>query len=1018
LACLLTWCPGASALNPALDVSQYAHTAWKIREGFSKGIINSITQTPDGYLWLGTEFGLLRFDGNKAVSWQPPQGQSLPSTDIRALLTARDGTLWIGTAKGLASWKDGKLTYYPKLAKFIVERLLEDRQGTVWAGAYGVPAGRLCEVQKGTVQCYGEDGGFGPWVASLLEDSKGNLWAGVQKGIWRWRPGPPRFYPLPGEANGILALTEDADDAILFAWKGGLYRLIDGKPEAYPTTGSVHEIRALTLFMDHDGSLWIGTADRGLLHVHQGKTDVFSSSDGLSGEWAHSLFEDREGNVWVATTGGLDRFRDSAIATFSSKQGLLNAAVGSVLADRDGGVWLSTYGGLNRWKGGQITVYGGRNGKLNGQNPNSLFQDTRGRIWVSTSREFGYLQNSRFIPVPGVTGGPAHGIAEDTAGGLWVANQEFGLFHLVGDAVVQRIPWAALGHTDSASALAADPLRGGLWMGFLQGGVTYFANGQVHTSYAAAEGLAEGPVNALRIDPDGTLWAATEGGLSRLKNRRFATLSSKNGLPCDTVHWSMEGDANSLWLYMACGLVRIPKDELDVWIAATDKDKNAKKTVRATAFDISDGVRPHTPGGYSPLVTKSPDGRLWFLPFDGVSVVDPQHIPFNKIPPPVHIEQITADRKTYWQNWSGDANRHWPLPALIRDLEIDYTALSLAVPEKVMFRYKLEGFDKDWQDAGNRRQAFYTNLAPNSYTFRVKACNNSGVWNETGAFLDFSIAPAYYQTIWFRTLCVAAFLVLLWMFYQLRLQQLAREFNAGLEARVNERTRIARELHDSLLQGFQGLMFRLQAVRDLLPGRASEAMQALDIALERGDKAIAEGRDTVSDLREPILGDSDIAQALTALGKELALQSGNGLVPCVRVLLEGKQRELNPMLRDEIYRIAREALRNAFLHSRAQKIEAEITYSDSELLLHVRDDGGGIDPEVANQGARAGHWGLPGMRERAKSFGGKLEVWSEHGAGTEIELSVPGAIAYGKSEPRRRFWLWRKKIGESDGQQS
>jgi signal transduction histidine kinase len=239
-----------------------------------------------------------------------------------------------------------------------------------------------------------------------------------------------------------------------------------------------------------------------------------------------------------------------------------------------------------------------------------------------------------------------------------------------------------------------------------------------------------------------------------------------------------------------------------------------------------------------------------------------------------------------------------------------------------------------------------------------------------------------------------------------------------LEERVSERMRIAHELHDTLLQSFQGLMFRLQAVRDLLPGRASEAMQALDVALDRGDRAIAEGRDTVADLREPIMGDSDIAQALTAVGNELALQSGNGLVPRVDVLLEGKQRELNPILRDEIYRIAREALRNAFRHARAQKIEAEITYTDSEFLLHVRDDGGGIDPEIANQGARAGHWGLPGMRERAKRFGGKLEVWSEHGAGTEIELSVPGTIAYGKSEPRRRFWLGRKKIGESDGQQS
>jgi len=250
---------------------------------------------------------------------------------------------------------------------------------------------------------------------------------------------------------------------------------------------------------------------------------------------------------------------------------------------------------------------------------------------------------------------------------------------------------------------------------------------------------------------------------------------------------------------------------------------------------------------------------------------------------------------------------------------------------------------------------------------------------------------------------------LLWGLYQLRLRQLAREFNAGLEARVNERTRIARELHDSLLQGFQGLMFRLQAVREFLPGRPSEAMKALDIALERGDKVIVEGRDTISDLRQSTIGDSDIAQALTALGEELAAQSENGPAPCVRVLVEGRQRELNPVLRDEIYGIAREALRNAFRHAKAQKIEAEVTYGDSEFLLQVRDDGIGISPEVTDQGARAGHWGLPGMRERAKSFGGKLEVWSEHGAGTEIELKVPAAVIYGKSNAPNKLWFLRKK---------
>ena len=254
-------------------------------------------------------------------------------------------------------------------------------------------------------------------------------------------------------------------------------------------------------------------------------------------------------------------------------------------------------------------------------------------------------------------------------------------------------------------------------------------------------------VNGLQPDPDGALWAATEGGLSRIKNGRVATLTSKNGLPCDAAHWVMEDDDHSFWLYMACGLVRIARPELDAWAA------DPKRTIQSTVFDTSDGVRSHAIySGYNPRVAKSADGKIWFLPFDGVSVIDPRHLPVNKIPPPVHIEQITADRKIY------EISARLRLPPLVRDLEIDYTALSLVAPEKVLFRYKLEGRDRDWNDVGTRRQAFYNNLAPGNYRFRVVACNNSGVWNQAGDTLDFSIAPAYYQTAWFRLACVAAFL--------------------------------------------------------------------------------------------------------------------------------------------------------------------------------------------------------------------------------------------------------------------
>jgi signal transduction histidine kinase/ligand-binding sensor domain-containing protein len=1023
LAGVLLLCPpDASALDPALDVSQYAHTAWKVREGFFKGSIYAIAQSQDGYLWLGTEFGLLRFDGVRAVPWEPPTGENLPSRLIRSLLISRDGTLWIGTEKGLACWKDGNLTEYLELTGLAVDAILEDREGTVWVGETAIGIGRLCAIQNASAQCYGEDGSLGGGVESLYEDSLGNLWAATANGLWRWKPGPSKFYRLTDSVPTSQVLSEDGG-VLLIATSNGVRQLANGKVKAYTVPGVGAQFKPNKLFRDRNGSLWIGARNRGLVHIHQGKIDVFAQSDGLSDDAIQRFFEDREGNVWAVTLGGLDRFRDFAVSTISVKQGLSDAHPWSVLAAGDGSVWLGTAYGLNRWKDGQVTVYRKRHTQTAESQPRagtvreisdsglpddgvqSLGQDNRGRIWVSAHHGTAYFENGRFVTVSGVPGGNVYSIAQDGAADLWINHDSGGIFHLIKESVVEQIRWTKLGREEAAVSLLADPLQEGIWLGFSHGGVAYFKEGQVRALYAVSNGLGEGRVNTLRLDADGALWAATDGGLGRLKNGRIGNLTSKNGLPCDAVHWSMEDNEHSVWLYMACGLVRTARTELDAWI--TDQ----KRTIRLTVFDSSDGVRNQASiGAYSPHVAKTTDGNLWFISGDGVSVIDPRHLSINNVPPPVHIEQIIADRKTYWQNWTHHAPSSPPkLPPLVRDLTIDYTALSLVAPEKVRFHYKLEGRDRDWQDAGNRRQAFYTDLPPRNYRFRVVACNNSGVWNETGAFLDFSVAPAYYQTTWFRLSSVTAFLFLLWALYQLRLRQLAREYNTGLEARVNERTRIARELHDSLLQGFQGLMFRLQAVREFLPGRPSDAMKALDIALERGDKVIVEGRDTISDLRQSTIGDSDIAQALTALGEELAAQSENGCAPCVRVLVEGEQRELNPVLRDEVYRIGREALRNAFRHAKAQKIEAEITYGDSEFVLHVRDDGIGISPEVADQGARAGHWGLPGMRERAKSFGGKLEVWSEHGAGTEIELKVPAAVIYGKSSAHDEPWFLRKK---------
>jgi signal transduction histidine kinase/ligand-binding sensor domain-containing protein len=998
LGLLLMWVPGAYGLDPALDVNQYAHTAWKIRDGFSKGVIYAIAQAPDGYLWLGTEFGLLRFDGVRAVPWQPPPGEHLPGNSITRLLAARDGTLWIGTDAGLASWNGGKLTQYPKLDAQLVACLLEDREGTVWAGGLGVPTGRLCAIRGGSTQCKGRDGAFGRMIMSLYEDRTGNLWVGAQSRLWRWTPGVRTSYAMPSEQ--LHDLNQGNEGELLIAMPGGIERLFHGRSEPYLVRGFREPFNANRLLRDRDGGLWIGTLDRGLIHVYQGHASVFSQSDGLSGNVIFSLFEDREGDVWATTNGGLDRFREFPVSTVSVKQGLSTDNDWSVLAGRDGSIWVGSANGLNRWDKGQVTIFRKSSG-LPDDAVQSLFQDGAGRIWAFARHGLAYFALGRFVPISGVPGGEAHFITGDNAGNIWVSEHE-SLLRLRAGRLVERIPWSQLGRQENASVLQYDRDQGGMWLGFWRdGGVAYFNDNQVRAVYTEAQGLGESAVASLELDRDSALWVATEGaGLGRIRNGRVATLTTRNGLPCDTVHWTMEDDEHSLWLYAACGLVRIAPTELAGWIA------DPEHKIETTVWGVTDGVRLRatSPSGYSPRVTTSIDGKLWFVTGDGVSVIDPRHLPFNKLPPPVHIEGIIANGKTYWQNLYGDTSASDPkLPPLVRDLTIDYTALSLVAPENVHFRLKLEGQDRDWREVVNQRSVEYSNLRPGNYSFRVTACNNSGIWNEVGAFLDFSIAPAYYQTTWFRLCCVAAFLVMLLGLHEVRVRQLAREFNMSLEARVGERTRIARDLHDTLLQSFHGLLLRFQTVSNQLP--AGDAKQTLDNAIDQAAQAITEGRDAVQGLRASTVERNDLALAIRAIGEELAADATNRNSVEFSVEVEGAPRDLHPILRDEVYRIAGEAMRNAFRHAQARQIEVEIHYDERQLRLNVRDDGKGIDQEVLGGDERPGHFGLRGMRERAKLMGGKLTVWSETDSGTEVELSVPASHAYEKSPEGRRSWL-------------
>jgi PAS domain S-box-containing protein len=754
-------CPYAFALNPSLDINQYAHTAWTIRDGFFKSIILSIAQTPDGYLWLGTEAGLLRFDGVRPVPWTPPGAEDLSDMAIRSLVATSDGTLWMGTDKGLASWNGSKLTRYPELDAYRVEALFADREGTVWAGGRAVPNGALCAIRIGIARCFGEDGSLGSNVLSIYEDRAGNLWAGAASGLWRWKPGPPVLSVAadPKRPFSMGGLSETEDGRLLISGRTGVLVLVNGKAEPYRVTEK--SFLPHKLLRDRDGGLWIGTDDDGLFHLHGGRTDGFSRFVGLSANSVWSIFEDREGNIWVSTTAGLDRFRELSIPNLTVEQGL-SGVISSVLAGRDGSIWMGGPESLNRWKDGSVTIYRKANGLPNDA-VQSLFQDDAGRILLSTSNGVVSFENGRFTPPIALPGTQGYVFASGGPGNLWISGNK-SLVRLTRDRVVEEIPWSQLGAQENAVAMIPGAEPGGIWLGFRLGrGVVYFQGGQVRQSYQAADGLGAGSVYGLKLDHDGVLWAATASGLSLIMNGRVTTLTSKNGLPCNAIHLVVDDDDRSTWLYTGCGLVRLEKAELEAW--KTDPER----AVHPTTFDNSDGVliRSTLMGGYTPRITKSPDGRLWFLPGNGtVSIIDPRHLAENRLRPPVHIEQVIADRKVV-------SDRR--LPALTRDLQIEYTALSLVAPEKNRFKYKLEGCDRDWQYAGNRRQAFYTNLPPRNYRFRVMAANNSGVWNETGDTLEFSIAPAYYQTNWFRALVAALVLTFMGAAYQFRISKVQRE---------------------------------------------------------------------------------------------------------------------------------------------------------------------------------------------------------------------------------------------------
>lgn len=973
-----------SSLDPTKRISQYAHTAWRIQDGVLPGLPEAITQTTDGYLWIGTYAGLVRFDGVRFVPWEGPEGQHLPDSRIFRVLGARDGSLWIGTQKGLARWKDGELITLPLGG--VARSILEDHNGAIWVGRTSVEdeRGGVCQVVGNELKFYGAGDGM-PFraVSRIAEDEAGNLWVGGAEGLCRWKPGSSfqKEELTTGGIMGVLAVAAERNGTLWAGVElpgGGLEieRLSQGRWGHYQLPGIKGEAGVTSLFVDRDQSIWIGTARRGIYRVHGSEVDHFDSGDGLSSDAIAGFFQDREGTLWVATSKGVDSFRDVRVATFSMREGMSADSVTSVLAARDGSVWIGNSGALNFIKDGKLSAIRTGHG-LPGRDVTALFDDHAGRLWVGIDNGLWVYEGGGFRLIDQ---GIVLAITEDTDRNIW-ARIDTRLDRIENLQVRERI---TLPQIATAFKLASDP-AGGIWLGLTNGDLVRYRDGRMETFPAVDRSASL--VQALITESDGSVWAATKEGLLRLKGGTSKLLTTRNGLPCDDIYTLVNDGAGSMWLYAKCGAIAIATAELEKWWAEPDSKVNPR------ILDVFDGAQPSLCPKQSQS-SRSTDGRLWFANESVLQMIDPSRLGTNNILPPVHVQRIVADKKSY------SARENINLPPLTRDIEIDYTALSLVIPQKVRYRYKLEGHDQDWQEAGTRREAFYNDLPPRKYKFRVIACNDDGVWNEEGATVEFDIAPAFYQSGWFVLLCAAAATCLVWAAYRWRVRWIAAQLDRRFEERLAERTRIAQDLHDTLLQGVLSASMQLNIANDKL-AEDSPAKLLVARVLELMGLVINDGRNALRGLRSYDEGAQDLDQAFSRVWQELASYQAVDF----RVIVEGQSRPLHPMIRDEIYRIGREAIINALRHSDANNIEVEIEYATHDLRIMVRDDGRGIDAQVLRSG-RDGHFGLSGMRERAERVGAKLKVWSRPAGGTEVELFIPGNVAFHTHSSReRRRWF-------------
>ena len=995
---------GASAAGATRPLAHYTHQRWSEESDPPRPVV-ALAQDRSGYLWIASAVGLFRFDGIRFEMISAGVDLVVHGAPS-AILVRRNGEVWTNfeRSRRFAVYREGRLHFVDAPpAPHRVSAMQETRDGTIWVltEQIGIP---LMRFRNGQWTSFGPEASApvdNPF--SMVVTGDGTVWVSFSDGSVERLAPDGRLFQFVRKNPGGGRLSIDPQERIWLTERRGTYPITGpgglGTPpplrHAYATDAA--KIQGWPMF-DRAGNLWIATYHDGLQYVAQpdprgaaspaeaaASVERFTARDGLSANVTRhgqgggaQLFQDAEGNVWLGTEGGLDRFWP---ATLRFEPQLADPALfGDLLLQAsDGSVYI----------GQASTVYrvrpGGRPEPIlrTRIEPRTLCEAPDGAIWIGTTdkqvviwREGRMRRLGQRAPL----GFTIYDCAFDAQGDYWITAALGGMARFRSGRWEQM--FGPAGGAFVPKSMLADA-RGRLFVHWNERTLSLLDR-RAQNAFPIPFGGYE-PDDAVVLDsaaPD-TLFVAGRFGLARLRDGRFQTVYARQAPFLSDVKGMVRTPAGDMWFGGPDGIVRMTAAQLKRALG------NPSESPSMQLFGAADGLRsrPHSHSRHA--IVQGGDGRLWIATQTGTLWLDPADIISPRMPPRVAVSGLSADR--VYRDPSSIT-----LPAGTSNIEIDFAVLAFSNLRSARVRYRIEGQDPDWIEAGTRRQAFYTNLPPGTYRFQVIAANGDGAWNEEGATVAFEIPPTFFQSRWFLALCILLALVPLWLLYRLRVAQVARgiahDFNLRLDERVNERTRIARELHDTLLQSFQGLMLRFQSARDQLPAHPADALEALDGALDRADQAIAEGRDAIQNLRSSTTVSHELAQAITSLAEELTSGPEKGSAT-FRMSVEGSPRDLNPIVRDDISRIAREALRNAFRHAQASQIEAEVTYGARELRVRIRDDGTGIDAEHLNAG-RARHWGLTNMRERAREIGSELSLWSEVGAGTEVELRIPDSVAY------------------------